>query len=236
MTFTEIQAEARRIAKAKGNTYSIDDLTSSANRALERVTSLIRDAEGRWQWDDSNNTDFPSAVHTITSGQQDYELDPTHYRIERVEIKDSVGTWTKLIPFDQKDVEGTLTDFLSGTGLPQYYDKLGNSILLYPTPNYTQVSSLKVFYQRGPSYFTTTDTTKTPGFNPLFHQLVALWCAYDYAFIEQKDIADDLFKDHGNGIYTGRIPVMENMLKDYYSLRDKDEHVRLSANRSAKFN
>lgn len=220
MTYTEILAEARRLVKANSTSYPTSEITPSANRALDRSVSLIRDSQGRWQWDDSNNTDFPIATTSISDDVGDYELDPTHYSIERVEVKDAAGSWTRLLPFDQRDVEGSLTEFLDDGGVPQYYDKLGNSIILYPTPNYSQAASIKVYYQRGPSYFTTSDTTKTPGFNPLFHELIPLWAAYDYAFINQMEVKDDLL---------ARIGSMEEQLKDYYALRDRDEHVRLTA-------
>lgn len=223
MTFTEILADARRWVGDSATGYSTANITASANRALERVTTLIRQSEGRWQWDDSNHTDFPFSTTTLTADQQDYTLDPTHYRIERVEVKDTQGTWTKLVPFDQKDIVGeSLTDFQDGTGLPRLYDKVGHSILLYPTPDYTQAASLKVFYQRGPSYFAVDDTTKTPGFNPLFHRLVSMWAAYDFASIADASLAKNI---------RGEIALMEEDLKEEYSLRDRDEHIRLEARR-----
>lgn len=224
MTFTEIITEARRLTKSKEAGYPTDEIVSSANNALEYATALIRQAEGRWQWDDSNYTDLPNATRTITSGQQDYSLDATHYRIERVEIKDTTGNWIKLVPFDQRDIDTSLTDFLDGSGVPQYYDKVGNSLMLYPAPDYTQAASLKVFYQRGPSYFTSTDTTKAPGFNPLFHRIIPLRCAYDWFLINQPEKADR-FKLEAIDL--------EEQLQDFYSLRDKDEHVGL---RTKKFN
>ena len=128
---------------------------------------------------------------------------------------------TKLIPFDEKDIYNQpLSDFLSGTGVPQFYDKVGNSLFLYPTPSYTLANGLKLYFERGPSYFTTSDTTKTPGFNPLFHRLCSLWAAYDYAYINQLGATDRLLQS---------IATMENQLTEHYSLRDKDEHVRLRA-------
>lgn len=221
MTFTEILTEARRLSKTNSTSYSTADITVSSNRALDRTVALIREAEGRWQWDDSNYDDLPSATRSIQEGQSDYELDPSHLRIERFEIKDTNGGWTKLFPFDQADIHSqALTDFLGTPGIPRYYDKAGNSIFLYPAPNYDQAASLKVFYERGPDYFETTDTTKTPGFNPLFHRLIPLWGAYDYALINQLSVAPDLRVEIG---------LMEEQLKEFYARRDKDEHIRLQA-------
>ena len=221
LTFTQILSESRRLVRANSSSYSTDDITSSSNRALDREVAVIRDAQGRWQFDDSNNTDFPIATTGLVANQQDYGLDPTHYRIERVEVLDEAGNWTKLTSIDEADIYNqSITDFLSGAGVPQYYDKTANSLFLYPKPNYTQSASLKVFYERGPSYFTSADTTKTPGFNPMFHSLIPLWCAYDYAFVNQLDIADRL---------RAEIASMEENLISYYSLRDKDEHLGLRA-------
>lgn len=221
MTFTEILTESRRLVGDTTTKYSTADITVSANRALDRAVGLIRQSEGRWQWDDSNNTDLPIATTGLVADQQDYSLDATHYRIERIEVKDTSGNWTKVQPIDKADLFDTsITDFLSGGGTPTYYDKVGNSIFLYPTPSYTQSASLKVFYERGPSYFTTSDTTKTPGINALFHRLIPLWCAYDYAFINQMEIKKDLEKE---------IFKIESELQEYYSQRDRDEKIKLSS-------
>lgn len=227
MTFTEILADARRFVGADSTSYSTTDITASANRALDRVTALIRAAEGRWSWDDSNNTDLPIATTALVANQQDFNLDPTHYQIQRIEVKDEDGNWNKLDPIDQTDIyDQSLTNFLQTPGVPRYYDKVGNSVFLYPKPSYSQAASLKCFYTRGPSYFTTADTTKTPGFNTIFHQLIALWASYDYAVINQLAVKKDISEE---------IAIKEDKLSEYYSLRNKDEHVRLAA-RQGRFN
>lgn len=202
------------------NTNRLSRFTALSNRALERITVLIREAQGRWQWEDGNNTDFPIATAALVADQQDYALDGTsHFRIERVEVQDSAGNWTKLTPFDQVDIyDQALTDFLADTGLPQYYDKLGNSLFLYPTPDYSQAASLKLYFERGPSYFLSSDTIKTPGFNPLFHRLIPMWASYDYD--HTRDGAKELREE---------IAVMESDLTEFYARRDRDEHTRLTA-------
>lgn len=221
MTFTEILSHARRWVGADSTSYSTADITDSANRALYRVVSLIRAAEGRWSWDDSNNTDLPIATTALVANQQDYNLDPTHYQIQRIEVKDEDGNWNKLDPIDYVDVYNqSLTDFQNTAGNPKYYDKVGNSIFLYPKPSYSQNASLKCFYTRGPSYFTASDTTKTPGFNTIFHELIALWASYDYAAINQLAVKKDISEE---------IAIKEDKLSEYYSLRNKDEHIRLAA-------
>lgn len=226
MTHTEILAEARRLVRGNSTSYPTSEIVESENRALERIAAIIRNAQGRWQWDDSNQTDLPSATTSISSGIGDYDTDPTHYRISRVEVKDTGGNWVKLVPLDPKDVvDASWRALLEGTGTPQYYDKVGDSLILYPTPDYSQAASLAVYYERGPNYFTTSDTTKAPGFNPLFHRLLPLWAAYDHALINRMDSRNDLRRD---------IQSMEEALESHYLLRDRDEHVRL-ASRPARF-
>jgi len=220
MSFTNILTDARRLTKSDSTSFPTSEVVDSSNRAMDRITSLIRDAEGRWQWDDSNNTDLPIATTGLVTNQQDYSLDGLHYRISRAEVQDSAGNWTRLKSMDAVDVyDQALTSFLNTAGTPQYYDKVGNSLFLYPKPNFTQTASLKLYFERGPSYFTTSEDTKTPGFNPIFHRLVALWCAYDYALINILPVAKTLREE---------IQVMEDQLEDYYALRDPDDRIKLA--------
>lgn len=221
MNFTTILSETRRFSSTNTTSYTTADITESVNSAFDRVTTLIRQAEGRWQWVDTNTTTLNYALTATVADQQDYTLDSTHYTIERIEVKDTAGNWTKLVPIDQADIYNqSLTDFLSGSGVPQFYDKVGTSLMLYPMPSYAQAASIKVYYLTGPSYFTTSDTTKTPGFNPLFHRLLPLWAAYDYCFIKGVAKMAELEK---------KIAEMEGDLMEFYSHRDRDEHVRLRA-------
>lgn len=219
MTFTEILAEARRLVKADSTSYSTSDITDSVNRAYDRVVSLIREAEGRWQWDDDNNTDIAIATTPLVADQQDYELDVTHLEIDRFEVKDEDSTWYKLAPIDQADVyDATVTSLLSTAGVPMYYDKIGNMVFLYPKPSYSQAASLKIWYKRGPSYFATSDTTKVPGFASIYHRILPLYAAYDYAFINQLTVKDDLGSS---------ISLMEEDIQAHYARRDRDDKLRL---------
>lgn len=219
MTFTDILLEARELVKASESSYTTTSLTASINRGLERTVALIRQADGRWQWDDTNQTDLPYATTTVNAGTDNITLDPTHYEIDRIEMKLSSATaYTKLIPFDVSDPV-CLDAYNSTTqGTPVAYDKMGVSLIPYPVPS--QSMTMRLFYRRGTTYFITTDTTKTPGFNPLFHRLLSLWSAYDYAFINQLANKNDLRQE---------ITVMESALQQFYNVRDKDDKISLKA-------
>lgn len=215
--------------KISGDAGLLATFTRGLNKALRRVAMLIMMASGRWQIDDKNFTTLPRAITNlvVTTGseQQDYELDVSHLVIERVEVMDQTGAWNKLKPIDQADIyDQSLTDFLKTAGMPTYYDKTGNSIILYPKPLATAVTAtggLKVFFERGPSFFTTTgNDTKSPGFSTLFHPLVAHIASRDYTLSRTMPVAKGISE---------LVAVEEQDLSDHYSLRDRDDKGQLRA-------
>lgn len=174
-------------ASTNATAYPIADLTRNANTALDNVVTLILGADSRWQFDSTNATDLPIGTTSLISGQQDYSFDEEYLVIKSIECSDSQGNWTKLIPIDNFDEQVALSDFQTTNGVPKYYDKMGESILLYPAPNYsiavtdTPEGGLRAYFQRKIDYFATTDTTKEPGFAKHLHKYVSLFCAYVYA-------------------------------------------------------
>lgn len=232
-TYANIQSKIYFLTKTNSTSFPTADMVVLANNAMERVASLIEQSDGRWQYDDTNQptTDqgdgtggLPVATTALVSAQQAYSLATNFLNIQRVELKDEDGNWRKLQPIDQADVyDQAITDLMSGGGTPVYYDKLGSSILLYPTPDYAQTASLKVFYTRPPIAILSSDissTTIKPGFNALYHDLIALWVAYDYAVANGLPNANQLMVE---------ITRKEDALKEDFSLRSADEHIRLSA-------
>lgn len=214
--------------RISGDTSLLATFTRYLNEALNRVANLIMTADARWQFDDTNNTDYPIAttnlITTLGSEQQDYQFDVTMLRILRMEVLDNTGAWRKLTPIDEADIyDQSLTDFMKTPGLPVYYDKQGASIFLYPKPLATSVTStagLKVWFQRPPSYFVTSDTTKVPGFNSMYHRLAATIASRDYATFKQLSVAKAL---------SDLVQIGEDSLVENYALRNKDEHIKLSA-------
>ncbi|MGI9118415.1 MAG: hypothetical protein ACR2IQ_02610 [Minisyncoccia bacterium] len=218
------------LVNSDNNSYPIEDKTRNVNRAYDKAVSLILQADGRWEFDDQNATDLPIATTDLVSGQQDYSFDPTFLIVSRVEVKDSNGNWTALSPFSQADIvrggipgyipSQSLTDFLSQPGIPQYYDKLANSIFLYPKPSYSQDASLKVYFQRNVSYFTPTDTTKQPGFSNMFHRLLSMSAAMDYAQAKNLDLLR-------NQPFVLELAQMWADLQSYYTRKAKDENLNM---------
>jgi hypothetical protein len=174
-------------ASADSTSYPIADVVRNSNNALDNVVTLILGSDARWQFDSTNATDLPIGTTQLISAQQDYSFDNDYLTIKSIECSDSTGSWTKLIPIDNFDESVALSQFQTADGVPKYYDKMGESILLYPAPNYTiaptdsPVGGLRAYFQRNIDYFDSTDTTKQPGFAVHLHKYVSLYNAYVYA-------------------------------------------------------
>lgn len=174
-----------------GNTNTLATFTRLLNYGLDEVTTTLMGVDGRWQFDDTNYTDFPIATATLVDNQQDYQLSASHIKVLGVEIKKADGDYYVIPQIDFEDIRRkrlSVTEFLSEKGLPQYYDLQGNSLLLYPAPNTTQVTAaagLKVFFQREPDYFVVSDTTKTPGIPSIFHDIPVLYACAKFAKANQ---------------------------------------------------
>ena len=200
--------------------YSTAKKTRDVNLAIDRVLSLIFEVGGTWQFDDSNHTDYPIITTNIVSGQRDYSFTSDGnnnliLEVYRVLVADSSGNFFDVNPVDVSSgyAPAGFTDGSNTGGFPNTYDKLGNGIFLDPIPNYNRTGGLKVYINREASYFTTSDTTKKPGFAGIFHEYCALLPAYKYARDNSMAIANSLKND---------VAEMENAIRDYYKSREKD--------------
>jgi len=82
--------------------YPLKDKARNVNRHLDHVVSLILQSDGRWQWDDTNQTDLPIGVGTLVNNQQDYGITgATYLTVTRVEVKDINGNYQEMQPLDQ---------------------------------------------------------------------------------------------------------------------------------------
>jgi len=205
--------------------YPIADKTRNINRRFDEAVSLIMQADERWQWDDINQSDSPILTQALVNNQQNYTVSGfTYLKIIRVEVLDINGKYYLLEPIDVHEVQNqSMTEFQGTAGRPLYYDKMGDELWLYPKPSSAHVittDGLKVYYQRGPSYFTTADTTKQPGFAPLFHRILSLGAALDYAMAKGM-----------NSKISTLMPQLTKLQADlvtFYAGRVRDQKVRMS--------
>lgn len=227
MTYSQILSKFNILTSTNSTSFSLANSVILANNAVEHIEGLINNADDRWEFDDTNQTDLPIATTALVANQQDYSLTTSHISIDRVEVLDSTGlNWTLLVPIDQHDVRYVaLANYYPTAGKPLEYDKLGNSIFLYPKPSYSLAAALKIYFTRPPVAFVAGDTSAVPGFNSLFHNLVPLWMAYEFAIANGKSNATLLFNE---------IERIEQQINDFYGQRSRDERPRMGVSTNGR--
>lgn len=221
-----------------GDSDRLKEFTADVNIAWDYYVYLALKASGTWQWDDSNQTDYPIVYANIVSGQQDYTFttDGTGnliLDIFKVAILSSASAtlYDEILPVDAQTNGGaTLVADDTSTGTPYQYDKTANGIFLDPTPGYNATNGIKVYINREPSYFVSTDTTKKPGCPGIHHRYFALKYALDVArrnnLANYNRIREEVVSFEGDE-EKGVVGSIER----YFSRRSKDEDYRLTTRR-----
>jgi len=204
--------------------YSTTNITRNMNSWYRKANSWIWQATGTWEYDDSNYTDFPIATADLVVGQSDYALPSSAQKIMRVEILDTTGNYTLLTELDQSEIGEAMTRFRGNDGMPQYFDLIGSSLVLYPAPaaaNITTTAGIKVYFSRGIDEFSTADTSTEPGFSNDFHRLLSYGAALDYALAHNMDNKIQSFQTN--------ISIMKQDLTKFYGKRNTAKKLRLAA-------
>lgn len=219
MNVTNILADVDFLCGSTSGTYPIADKIRNINNAYQFVaTEIWRSADG-WQFDDSNATTLPHAYATMVHNQQDYTLPSTSQFIQRVEVKDNNGNWQKLKSLDMTDIKLALPEFQETPSLPVYYDLVGRSLLLYPSPasgSTTLASGLAVYVDRDVTEFPVSATTEVPGFATAFHRILSYAAAIDF-------VQDSVEKNRLISLKTQ----LENNMKNLYSRRNVERPSRI---------
>lgn len=223
----EIGAEQGEVS---GSTTKLKAFTADANLAFDDLINIALEADGTWQFDDTNQSDYPERTMTLTSGTRRYAISAftadaganLPLEIHKVFIKNPLSAYVEIYPVDVQSQSGTesFTDGLNTSGTPYRYDKTGGFIDLDPVPNYTISQGIKILVTREPAYFTSSDTTKKPGIPGSLHKYLALKPAFDYARRHNLPNKQDLMLE---------VLKMEQIIADTYSSRNADEKPTLQA-------
>jgi hypothetical protein len=216
---TGLCQEVDRICGTSSTNYPLKDKARRANMGKSRFITIALENDTRWQFDDSNQTDLPIGTTNLVSGQQDYSFESGFLKILKVEVKDADGNYQQLTPIDRSEYDGSLETYFSTNGQPEYYDKVGNSVLLFPSPSSAVTAGLRVHYQRDGVDYVSTDTTKTTGIPSIFDELIAWYIAEPY--LMEKTLTDISGQRKYNAL-VNKIEKKEQEVANYYSKRDKD--------------
>lgn len=222
-TEQDIVTMSEELVKSNSVRFPITKKVMYANQAMRFIMSWIHEAFGGWIYDDSNQTNLPEGTIALVANQDTYTLPVDNSYIQGVSVKQLNGTWYKLNPINLEQIQDTGTSesaFLTTAGQPMHYRLLGNVVKIYPSASYGQDNSLKIHETRDVSSFTTTDTTKTPGFDLRYHEAVPTFMALQYAKINGSKNLKELQRDwDGDEAMTGREGGYKKMIKSDYSRR-----------------
>jgi hypothetical protein len=220
MTISELDSDVDFLCGSTSATYSPTNKRRNMNIAYRDVARIIWESDGGWNYDDANATTLPKATTTLVHGQQDYSLPSTAQRVERLEILDGAGNYIKLNPLDKDEIRTGLPEFLGGTyGTPLYYELVGESILLYPTPHSAQVTlaaGLTIYMNRDVTDIAVSATTTSPGFASPFHRILSYAATLDFI----QDNQDRQF-------YILQKERLEQGMRTYYSKRGQEIKTRI---------
>lgn len=209
--------------KITGNTVRFKRFTADVNLSLAKAWSIILKAGGRWNWDDNNHGGFPIIRAPLVSGQREYTFTTDGSGNTILEIFKAFvrvangGVYQELVPTDvqsgRRYENSSFYDGLETTGIPQEYDKTGNGIIFDVIPDYSDDEGIKLYVSREGFYFTTSDTTRSPGFAGDFHEYLIVRPAYKYAarngMPQAVALRDEVLR-------------FEKELESFYGRREKD--------------
>lgn len=193
----------------------------NCNGGLNRYLALAMQHETRWQFHDLNYTTHPEAYTSMSEGQSDYGLSELHLQLRAVYVVNRDGIKVPLKPVDEYDFSNNgvaIDEYYVESGLPQFYDKKGNSIMLYPAPSSNETTltdGLYVTYTSAPDYFAYDDTTKKAGLPMNHREFPALYASWKEATGKlRKELKEEVME-------------MEGDIISFFSSRDRDDRPRM---------
>lgn len=200
-----------------GDNARLQIFTNYINEAASRYTNIVTKSDGRWQFDDENYSDYPIATRDLVANQQDYPFLTTMLEILSVEISNAAGVWYTIGEVDEAEMANwhvSMTQRFKVPSQPWKFSRMANSIFLLPATNYNYTGGFKVKYQRPPSYFVWTDTTKNPGWGDTLHDYLANYAAWKYLLTRNPSQAS---------VLKGLVDQAEQTeIPDFYLKREKD--------------
>lgn len=217
--------QVRDIMRVDSTQWATSKIVNSFNNYLDTVAGYAIGADRRFQWDDTNHSKLPIGTTNIVANQSDYsfltdEQGNAILNLTRIDILDSSGNYRQLQVIDQTQIKGAVDEELVTAGDPIYYDKIADNIVrLYPKPSASVTSGLKFYFQRTPSYFTASDTTKAPGVPPLLHRGFVINAAFDGALSLGLENLQPLSVER---------QLEEKKMTEYFANRNTDEVMRMT--------
>lgn len=182
-----IVQQVRDLMRVDSTQWPTSKIVNSVNNYLDTVTGYAIGADRRFEWDDTNHTKLPEGTTPLVANQSDYsfltdEQGNSIITLTGISRLISGSNYEPIDLVDRADLGYDAANFGVNTGTPTCYDKIADNVIrLDVKPSTTIDAGLKFYFQRTPSYFTASDTTKSPGVSPLLHRGFVIAAAYDGA-------------------------------------------------------
>lgn len=209
--------EIDALCDSDSTSYPLASKIRRVNAAYEELIGDIINSDGTWEWDDTNHSDLPVGTGNLVNAQETYSFASEYLEIRQVKVKNASGDWIVLKPIDYRDYKDiAIEEAFAATGMPEYYDIVGDTIKLYPAPataSVTLTAGLKIHFTRTGDLFTTSDTTKSPGLPSTHHVILAYMAAIPFCMTYKKDRV---------ALYQEKVRDMKRTLLLHYGRREKD--------------
>lgn len=209
-----------------GDTTLLGQFTGLINSAYQKVSTMILESMDEWDFDDSDNSDFPVATAPMTVNR-DYSFPTSILKVKRLDITYDGINWYKAEAFDINEygfgVGNDVNMDVNFQKTSPKYDTKYNSIWIYPKANAEDVASgasLRMEYSREINEFLTTDTTVEPGIDEPFHPLIAKLASTEWAIIKGLKSKNDL---------NTLCQEDEARLKRFYGKKQEDRNIILKS-------
>ena len=194
MTIDEIKLLIHDTVDTSTSTFADARMVRGLNKSQDKVVKILKKNDNLKEWDDNNWTDLPEGLLDIVSGQNDYDLSQDEnfsnfISVLSVHSKDNAAS----TEFKKLNKTGRTVD--STTGIPTEYRMLGKTLIVTPEPDYSLTDGIKVLFVREPKPILVADTIKEPGVPSLFHNLLVLDTAYDYARAKNLASKNDILAE-----------------------------------------
>lgn len=210
------------LTQISGDTDRLQMFTNFINKGYSQYVNKVISIDGKWQYDDSTYTNYAIAQTNLVANQQDYTFEASFIQILEVEIQREDGTWIALEEVDETtfaQLRKSMTEEYRTPATPRAFNRTANSIFILPAPSFNVTNGLKVKFQRPPSYFVYTDTTREAGFSETHHDYLVDFACAEYAKLRQIVNKNDFIQSVMNW--------EQVVIPTLYSRREKDVAKRI---------
>lgn len=210
------------LAGSSSVSFPLKDKARLVNFYIYKAVTAKIKANKTWTFVDPNTGKTVWSFADLVADQQDYTLPTNLLQLEGVSVLNSNGDWEVLEHRPRERIIQDQTEYLETAGMPKFYNVFGHSLMLFPKPSSTDVTTsqgLKLYFSKEIDAFTASDTTQEPPLPENFHRLCSFGPAYEFLLLNGDQNKAAVLKAE-----------FQNLLAEYVDFesdRNKEEKPRI---------